>query len=60
MEEPPGMCFFSQGHMEDILDLFKPTLEVKSICYPSYEFHYPEWSYIPCSKFPGTCKVEGL
>ena len=46
--------------MEDVVDLLEPTIEVKSIGHPSYAFHYPEWSYIPHSKLPGTCKVEGL
>ena len=48
------------GHMEEIVDQLEPTLEVKSICYPSYMFHYPEWSHIPRSKLLGTCKVESL
>ena len=42
------------GHMEDIVDLFEPTLEVKSICSPSYAFCYPKYSHIPRSKLLGT------
>ena len=48
------------GYMEDIVDLLEPTLEVNSICYPFYAFHYPEWSHIPRSKLLSTCKMEGL
>ena len=48
------------GHIEDIVDLLEPALEVKPICCSSYEFHYPEWSHISCPELPSTCKMEGL
>ena len=48
------------GHMEDVVNLLEPTLEVKSICRSSYEFCYPEWSHVPRSKLLSTCKVESL
>ena len=48
------------GHIEDIVDLLEPTLEVKLICHSSYVLYYPEWSHIPRSKLPSTCKVEGF
>ena len=48
------------GHMEDIVDLLEPTLEVKLICHSSYALHYPEWSHITRSKLLTTCKMEGF
>ena len=48
------------GHMEDIIDLLEPALEVKPICCSSYALYYPEWSHIPRPKLPRTCKMEGL
>ena len=48
------------GHIEDIVDLLEPALEVKPICYSSYALYYPEQSHISRSKLPSTCKMEGL
>ena len=48
------------GHMEDIVDLLEPALEVKSIGHLSHVFHYPEWSHKPSSGLPSICKVEGF
>ena len=48
------------GYIEDAVDLLEPTLEIKSVCHPSYAFHYPDWSHIYLSKLFGTCKVDGL
>ena len=40
--------------MENILDLIEPDFEFKSVCYPSYTLHCPEWSHIPRPKLFGT------
>ena len=48
------------GHIEDVVDLLKPTLKVKSICRPYYAFHYPKWAHKPRSKLCSACKIEGL
>ena len=47
-------------HMEDIVDLLEPALEVKSVCSLSYALHYPERSHKPSSELPSACKIEGL
>ena len=52
--------FLELGHMEDIVDLLEPALEVKSIGHLSYMLHYPEWSHKPNSELLSTCKMEGL
>ena len=48
------------GYIKEIVDLIEPALEVKPICCSSYAHYYPEWSHIPRSKLPNTCKMEGL
>ena len=48
------------GHMEDIVNLLEPALEVKSIGHLFYVLHHPQWSHKPRSEFPSTCKVEVL
>ena len=47
-------------HIEDIMDLLEPALEVKPICCSFYALHYPEWSHIPRPKLPSTFKMEDL
>ena len=39
-------------HMEDIVDLLKPALEVKSVCSLSYVLYYPERSHKPSFELP--------
>ena len=48
------------GHIEDIVDLLEPALEVKSVCHLSYALHDPEWAHISPLKLLRTCKMEGL
>ena len=48
------------GHMEDIVDLLEPALQVKFVCRLSYVLYYLEWCYIPRPKLLGTCKMESL
>ena len=47
-------------HMEDIVDLLEPALEVKSGCSLSYTLHYPAGSHKPSSKLPSAYKMESL
>ena len=47
-------------HMEDIMDLLEPALEVKSIGRLPYALQHPEWSHKPNSELPSACKVKGL
>ena len=47
-------------HMEDIVDLLEPALEVKPVSSLSYALHYFEGSQKPSSKLPSTCKMESL
>ena len=51
---------FQLRHMEDIMDLLEPTLEVKSVGSLAYVLHYPERSHKPSSELPSACKMEGL
>ena len=39
-------------HMEDIVDLLEPALEVKPVCSISYALHYPKRSHKPSSELP--------
>ena len=48
------------GHIEDMVDLLEPALEVKSVCRPSYVLYCPEWSHIPYPELLRTYKMEGL
>ena len=47
-------------YIDDIVDLLKLALEVKSVCSLSYALHYPERSHKPSFELPSTCKMESL
>ena len=47
-------------HVEDIVDLLEPALDVKFVGCLSYALQHPEWSHEPSFELPSTCKVKGL
>ena len=47
-------------HMEDIVDVFEPALDVKSIGCLSYTLQHPEWSHKSSSELPSTSKAKGF
>ena len=47
--------FLQLRHMEDIVHLLEPALEVKPICYLPNELHYPERSHKSISELPSAC-----
>ena len=55
-----GVLLLQLRHIEDLVDLLEPALEVKSVCRLSYVLYHPEWSPKPCPKLPNTYKMESL
>ena len=47
-------------YMEDIVDLLKPALKVKSVGCLTYALQNPEWSHKPSSELPSAFKVKGF
>ena len=48
------------GHMEDIVNVFEPAPEVRSVgCLP-YMLHHPESSHKPSSELPSVFQMKGI